>query len=214
MKRMSPWALVSMLASSSAFGEISSYDELIRVTIQACDDKDMLLASSYTNDLSVFRNLCTNAEGRCATDLALALSLMHRMDHDEDCVGNASCFDWHQCLVSNILTSAELASDSWIRYAAALEYVCGFNYDNRSDKGFSLSTNMIAKLAATQIDMGHTNYWGAMARLMECPTLTLPAAFKLNAAAALAEQGRWSEVDFYTNGLPHSAIEIFMDEVR
>ena len=126
----------------------------------------------------------------------------------------ATCFKRHQCLVSNILASAELAQGSWIRYAAALEYVCGFNYDNRSDKGFSLSTNMLANLAATPIDMGHTNYWDAMARLMKCSSLTLPMALKLNAAITLAEQNRWSEVGIYTNGMPHSAIEVFMDELR
>ena len=216
MKRISKLALiaVSILTSSSALGEIAFYNELIQATIQACDNSDMLLTPSYTNDLSVFRNLCTNAEEWCATDLALAISLMHRMEHDEDSVGDATCFERHQCLVSNILASAELAQGSWIRYAAALEYVCGFNYDNRSDKGFSLSTNMLASLAATPIDMGLTNYWDAMSRLMKCSSLTLPMALKLNAAITLAEQNRWSEVGIYTNGMPHSAIEVFMDELR
>ena len=216
MKRISTWALIAvfMLISFSAFGEITCYNELIQAAIQACDNSEMLLTPSYTNDLSIFRNLCTNAEERCATDLALAISLMHRMDHDEDSVGDATCFERHQSLVSNILASAELAQRSWIRYEAALEYVCGFNYDNRSDKGFSLTTNMLANLTATPIDMGHTNYWDAMARLMKCSSLTLPMVLKLNAAITLAEQNRWSEVGFYTNGISHSAIEVFIDELR
>lgn len=205
---------MAFLGISLAFADIGHYDELISATIKACDNPDILQSVAYTNDIANFRNACTNAEERCATDLALAISLMHRMDHDEDSVGAATCFERHQYLVSNILASAELAQGSWIRYAAALEYVCGFNYDNRSDKGFSLSTNMLANLAATPIDMGHTNYWDAMARLMKCSSLTLPMALKLNVAITLAEQNRWSEVGVYTNGMPHSAIEVFMDELR
>ena len=87
---------------------IDTYDELISTTMRACGEPSLLLASAFTNDVMNYRTACTDAQGQCAADLAMAISLMHRMEHDEACVGDDTCFRRHQGLVSNIVHCAEL----------------------------------------------------------------------------------------------------------
>lgn len=69
-------------AAMSSSG-IGTYDELVSATIQACNAPQILLTTSFTNEVKGYRASCADAQGQCAADLALAISLMHRMDHDE-----------------------------------------------------------------------------------------------------------------------------------
>ena len=207
-------AVFMAFLSLLSFGEIGSYEELIRYTALACAEPRLLLSSAYTNDLENYRNACTNACERSAADLSLSISLMFRMDNDELSMASDECFALHQSLVSNVVYSTELDQGSWIRYAAAMEYVCGLNYGNHSQDGFAVSTNMLSMMLTYPVDMGHTNFWNEMSRLLKCPDMTLGTAFRLNAALALAEEERWSEVGQYTNSLPISAIVIFQDDLQ
>lgn len=204
--------LIAMVGSLP--GEEPSYETLINATIQACDEPAILLSDSFTNRIAVYKAACTNVQGRCAADLSLAISLMHRMDCDEKCVGNDDCYNLHQALVSNIFYSADLDYASWIRYAAAAEYMGGLNFDSCDDAAFSLSTNMIARTAVCPPEMGQTNFWNAMSRWMGCSNETFSTAYRLNAAIWLAEHGRQAEMGSYTNAMPTSAIKLLLDEIR
>ena len=195
-------------------GEITSYNELIAATIDACNEPDILLAEAFTNDMVNYRNACTNVQGRCAVDLSLAISLMHRLDHDEECVGSQSQFARHQMLVSNVVHCTELEECSWIRYAAAVEYVQGLNLDNQQSAGFIFSTNMLAKIMISPPDMGQTNYWNSMSQWMKCPNEALATVFRMNAAIWLAEQNRMAEFETFTNSLPSSAIRKVFDDIN
>ena len=201
------WTYVSL-------GGINTYNELISSTIQACDTPELLLTESFTNDVVGYRAVCTNVHEQCAADLTLAISLMHRVEHDEGCVGNNACFLRHQSLVSNIVYHTGLAAGVWIRYAAAVEYMSGLNYDNQQVTSFILSTNMLAKIEAQSPDMGVSNYWMSMSRWMKIPNETLPTVFRLNAAIWLAEHNRGEEVGAFTNSLPVSAINMFLDDIK
>jgi hypothetical protein len=185
-----------------AQGTINNYEELIHATIQACNEPNRFLSSAYTNDVIAYRSCCTNAFTRCAADLSLAVCLMYRMDNDEDCVGDNACYDRHQALVTNILASADIGAASWLRYAAAVEFVHGLNFNRRFSEGFVHSTNMLAQIAVNSPEMGITNFWNGMARLQQCEGITLQMAFQINAAIQLAEQKRYSEMFCYTNELP------------
>ena len=197
----------------SALGTITDYNDLIHMTIEACKQPNQFLHANYTNDVMNYRCGCTNAQSRSAADLSLALCLMYRMDHDSKCVGNATCYEWHQSLVSNVLFSAELDQRSWVRYAAGAEYVMGLNYGNHPLEGFVVSTNMLAQLAVNPVDMGSTNFWDGMMCLYESQGCSPQTGFLLNAALVLAEQKRWEEVIPYTNSLPSFAIEIFLENI-
>lgn len=191
-------------------GAINDYEELINTTLQACNAPVVLLNASYTNDVIGFRNGCMDAQGRCAADLSLAISLMRRMEWDEGCVGNDPCYQWHQSLVSNIIANVELPRGSWIMYAAGVEYVHGMNFGNHCSDGFTISTNMLMRLLVEPVDMGTTNFWNGMMLLQGCHGITIKEAFQLNAALEMAGQNRWTEVAVYTNSLPPLAIEKFL----
>lgn len=209
MKRV--FLLVFFSGILCAHGTIISHNDLIDLTLQACVSPNIFLDHAYTNEVIGYRSTCTNAEMRCAADLSLAICLMYRMDNDGDCIGSDYCHEWHQSLVSNILATSELDSRSWIRYGAGVEYMCGLNYDSRFSEGYVVATNMLAQLATDPVNMEATNFWNGMMLLRGNEGLTPQMAFQLNAAMELAEQKRWSEVADYTNSLPVSAIETFLD---
>lgn len=193
---------------------MDTYSELISETIQACESPDILLSSAFTNNVMEYRFRSTNAHEQCAADLALAISLMHRMDHDEMCVSNEECFRYHQCLVSNVVYCAGLNAGSWIKYAAAAEYMTGLNFGCNEDASFVLATNMVAEIDRHPPDMGATNYWASMSSWMRSPNESLQTVFRLNAAIWLSERNRMEEVEAYTNSLPESAIGIFLEELQ
>lgn len=193
---------------------IGTYDELISATIQACNAPQTLLTTSFTNEVMGYRASCADAQGQCAADLALAISLMHRMDHDEACASDDAIFQEHQRLVSGVTQCVGLPAGSWIRYAAAAEYMTGLNDGNRQEDSFALSTNMVARIAVNPPDMGVTNFWAAMSNWMKSPNETMETVFRLNAAIWLAEHNRMAEIVSLTNSLPSSAIGIFLDEIK
>lgn len=203
-------ALMSVVLMSRGM----DYDQLISATICACDSPDLLLLPAFTNDVQVYRIGCSNSVGRCAADLSTSISLMHRLDHDEECVGNDACFRRHQELVSNIVDCAGLEEGSWIRYAAAVEYMTGLNYNNQKERAYALSTNMIERIIVRPPEMESTNYWKSMSRWMGCSNETFLTVFRLNAAIWCAENGRNEEATELTNSLPVSAVEIFRDELK
>ncbi len=196
------------------YGSINNYEDLIHTTIQACNEPSEFLSSAYTNDVITYRNGCTGTYARCAADLSLAICLMYRMDNDEDCVGNNACYEWHQLLVTNILASADISAGCWIRYAAGVEFMHGLNHGGQFLEGFIHSTNMLAQIVANPPDMGNTNFWNGMVRLQGCQGITLPMAFKINAAIQLAEQNQFSEILHYTNSLPAVVIEKLSDFLK
>ncbi len=149
-----------------------------------------------------------------AADLALAISLMHRMDEDEESCANDECSGRHQSLVSNVVYCTGLDDGSWIRYAAAVEYMAGLNYGNQQDAAFVLSTNMITRIGTYPPNMGSTNYWSSMSRWMRSPNETILTVFRVNAAIWLAEHNRIGEIVSLTNSLPASAINIFLEELE
>lgn len=197
--------------SSSAIG---TYDELISATIQACNAPQILLTTSFTNEVMGYRASCADAQGQCAADLAMAISLMHRMDHDETCASDDAIFREHQRIVSGVTQCDGIPAGSWIRYAAAAEYITGLNEGNRQEDSYALSTNMVARIAANPPDMGVTNFWAAMSNWMKSPNETMETVFRLNAAIWLAEHNRTAEIVGLTNSLPSSAIGIFLDEMK
>ena len=93
--------LVLMLAGVLSKGQ-DKYDEFISMVSRSCGDPSCLLTTTFTNDVITYRMACSNTQGQCAADLALAISLMHRMDHDDACVASDECFMYHQRLVSNM----------------------------------------------------------------------------------------------------------------
>lgn len=194
-------------------GVEDNYNELITKVIRACENPRILLTTAFTNEVMTYRAMCADEQGRCAADLALAISLMHRMEHEEACVASDSCFRSHQILVSNIVCCSSLDVGSWLRYAAAVEYLMGLNYGNQRDAVFQLSTNMVAKIARHPPDMGVTNYWNAMSIWMESPNETLSTVFRLNAAIWLSEHNREAEIVSLTNSLPARAILLLQDEL-
>lgn len=202
-----------ILAGASSSGQ-DDYNEFISKVGWACRNPRLLLTTSFTNDVMAYRASCSNAQRQCAADLAFAISLMRRMDGDEACVANAECFRRHQSLVSNIVYRSDIDASSWIRYAAAIEYMTGLNYGNQHDVAFCLSTNMAAKIALRPPDMSVTNFWDSMSNLLESPNETLSTVFRLNAAVWLAEHNRIGEIASFTNSLPTSAINIFLDEMN
>lgn len=195
-------------------GEIATYNDLITATISACDDPEVLLVDAFTNEVARYGISCSNMQGKCAADLALAIALMHRMENDERSAGNRFAFEQHQNLVSNIVACAALGEGSWIRYAAAVEYIAGLNEDNHQDAGFALSTNMLTQIDSFPPDMGQTNYWGAMSRWMRCTNETLAVVFRMNAAIWLGDQNRMQEFGALTNSLPASAIGLIIDDMK
>ena len=204
--------LVLMLAGVLSKGQ-DKYDEFISMVSRSCGDPSCLLTTTFTNDVITYRMACSNTQGQCAADLALAISLMHRMDHDDACVASDECFMYHQRLVSNIVYCSGLEADSWIRYASAVEYMSGLNYGNQQDAAFRLSTNMVAKITSCPPNIGVTNYWDAMSSWMKSPHETLLTVFRLNAAIWLVEHNCKEEIVPLTNSLPASAINILQDEL-
>lgn len=205
-------ALAVMLAGIPSNGQ-DNYNELISSVIRACENPRLLLTAAFTNDVTAYRASCTNEEGRCAADLALALSLMQRMDQGESDGARDACFRLHQTLVSNVAFSSGLEIGSWIRYAAAVEYLTGLNCGGQRDAVFTLSTNMVAKIARHPPNMGETNYWNAMSNWMRSPNETLSTVFRLNAAIWLAERNRQEEIVPLTNSLPVRAIHLLREEL-
>lgn len=190
-----------------------NYNELISRVIRACENPRLLLTAAFTNDVTTYRATCVDEQGRCAADLALAISLMQRMDHDRAYVAGDVYFRQHQALVSNIVYCSGLEVGSWIRCAAAVEYLIGLNYGNQRDAVFILSTNMVAKMARHPPNMAVTNYWGAMSSWMRSPNETLLTVFRLNAAIWLAERNRLAEIAPLTNSLPVRAIHLLQEEL-
>lgn len=92
--------------------------------------------------------------------------------------------------MSSVDRKCRFRSDSWIRYAAAVEYITGFNYGNQPNAAFVLCTNMIANIAIHPPNMGLTNYWNSMSNWMKSSHETIPTVFRLNAAIWLAEHDR------------------------
>ena len=211
MKRMV--LLVIAVVTFFVQGAITDYNDLIHMTIETCKHPSRFLLANYTNDVMNYRCGCTNAQSRYAADLSLAICLMYRMENDESYIGNDTCQEWHQSLVSNILFSTELDRRSWIRYAAGTEYVIGLNHENHSLDGFVVSTNMLEQLLTEPADMGSTNFWDGMMCLYKSQGCAPQTGFQLNAALVLASQNRWSEVVAYTNSLPSFAIEIFLENI-
>ena len=212
MRRMT--LILLMMLTRCLLGGQNEYDNFISKVSQSCENPCLLLTASFTNDVAIFRTTCTNIQGRCAADLALAIALMQRMDCDGSCVANEECFKCHQNLVSNIVYCSGLEDDSWIRYAAAVEYITGFNYGNQPNAAFVLCTNMIANIAIHPPNMGLTNYWNSMSNWMKSSHETIPTVFRLNAAIWLAEHDRQAEVVSLTNSLPASAVGIFLEELN
>lgn len=205
-------ALCGFVASS--YCAIGSYDELVSATIQACNDPSRFLSPTYTNDLIAYRNGCTGACARCTADLSLAICLMYRMDNDENCVGSNSCYEWHQSLVTNILEATDIDTDSWIKHAAAVEFMYGLNYDSRFAESFVFSTNMLAQIDKHPSNMGKSNFWDGIVRMQNCRGMTPKMAFQVNAAIHLAEQKRHSEMGVYTNSLPAALCEQILDFLK
>ncbi len=205
--------MAAMMLSVISSKGLDNYNELISKVIRACENPRLLLTTAFTNEVMTYRAMCTDEQSQCAADLALAVSLMHRMEHDEACVARDECFRLHQVLVSNIVHSASLDVGSWLRYAAAVEYLTGLNYGNQRDAVFHLSTNMVARMARHPPNMGVTNYWNAMSIWMECPNETLSTVFCLNAAIWLSEHNRVEEIMPLTNSLPDRAIRLLQDEL-
>lgn len=201
---------IFMICSSSG---LDNYDEFISGICQSCENPSHLLTVAFTNNVITYRASNTNLHVQCAADLALAISLMHRMDRDEACCANDECFAHHQSLVSNIVYCVGLEEGAWVRYAAAAEYMAGLNYGNQEDAAFVLSTNMIERIMACPPNMGQTNYWNSMSVLMKNPQESLLSVFRLNAAVWLAEHNRLEEIVPLTNSLPESAMAIFHDEL-
>ncbi len=197
-----------------SYGTISTYDELICKTIQACDEPSRFLIPAYTNNIITYRDSCTNLSARCAADLSLAICLMYRMDNDEDCIGNNAIYEWHQSLVTNILASTNIGVGCWIRYAAGVEFMHGLNHGRHFLEGFIHSTNMLAQIMANPPNMGSTNFWDGMTRLQDCQGITQQMAFQINAAIQLAEQNQHSEMVCYTNTLPTTVIEKLLDFLK
>lgn len=207
------YVLMVILASFSSEAQ-DEYNEFISRVSMSCANPGLLLTAAFTNDVITYRATCTNSPGQYAADLALAISLMHRMDCDEACVANDEHFRRHQNLVSNIVYCSDLGVASWIRYAAAVEYMTGLNYGNQQDMAFSLSTNMVAKIVLYPPDMAVTNFWNSMTIWMKSPNETLATVFRSNAAIWLAEHNRTEEMVSFTNSLPASAINILQDELE
>ena len=202
-------AMFTAIAVSAvmSLGEIVCYNDLIHDTIQACNNIDILLTDAYTNSIVNYRNSCTNVQEACAADLSLALSLSCRMDHDSACIGNLECFDMYQSLVSNVVYNEALDGGIWLKYAAALEYIISLNESGQRDAGFDLSTNMLARLSNCAVDMGPTNYWNSMSRLLVGSDMSLETVFKINAAIFVAEHNRWQEFASFTNSLSTTEVE-------
>lgn len=203
------YTVCSMVAL--AHGVINNYNDLIGSTLQACSEPDIFLTVDYTNNVVRYRNNCTDKLMRSAANLALAISLMRRMDSDESCVSDNDCYELHQAIVSNIIADTELDPESWVKYAAGVEYVHGLNHGNRSFEGFVVSTNMLMQMESNPVYMGGTNFWNGMMLLQGCNGITPKMAFQLNAALDLAGRNRWTEVVAYTNALPQLLIEKFID---
>lgn len=199
-------------ASVSLVGQ-DNYNDMIARASRSFENPRLLLTAAFTNEVMAYRAICTDVQGRCAADLALAVSLMQRMDSDEAAVASDACFSLHQSLVSNIVHSSGLDAGSWIRYAAAAEYMTGLNYGNRQDAAFILSTNMVSEIAQHPPNMGETNYWHAMSIWMRSPDETLETVFRLNAAVWLAERNRLDEMVPLTNSLPVRAIRLLREEL-
>lgn len=203
-----------LVGASVSLGGQDDYNELIAKVSRSCENPRLLLTAAFTNEVMAYRAICTDVQGRCAADLALAVSLMQRMDSDEAAVASDACFSLHQSLVSNIVHSSGLDAGSWIRYAAAAEYMTGLNYGNRQDAAFILSTNMVSEIAQHPPNMGETNYWNAMSAWMRSPNETLETVFRLNAAVWLAERNRIDEMVPLTNSLPVRAIRLLREELN
>lgn len=202
---------ILMWESSSGIG---SYGELIFRVSQSCENSSLLLTVAFTNDVMTYKASSTNIQARCAADLALAISLMHRMDYCEECVASDECLCLHQSLVSNIVYCSDLEDGSWIRYAAAAEYALGLNYGNQQIAAFNLSTNMIERIKVCPPNMGMTNYWDSMTCWMKSPHESLLTVFSMNAAIWLAGQNRNVEIEPLTNSMPDSAINIVFEELN
>ena len=197
---------VAIVAHMAIAGD---YCDLVSLTLSACKNKDMLMMPSFTNQVTQFRNASSNQTECCAADLALAIADMQRFDTSSD----AFAFERHQQLVSNIVFSATLPSNSWVKYAAAFEYSCGFNADNKNDVGFSILTNQLAAMAAFPPDMAQTNFWEGIMLLEGCGNMDIESAFNVSAALEMSRQGRISEIDIYTNSLSEAALSIFREEL-
>ncbi len=202
-----------VLASLSLSVCLATADDLgsiVALAIDACNSREMLLESSFTNRVELFRNETTNVEERCAADLALAVSAMQRYDE----YGDIRSFDLHQRLVSNLVFSCEMPDTSWVRYAAAFEYSCGLNSDGRNQAGFYVATNHLSRMSAFPPDMTQTNFWSGIMHLERCGDMDMESAFRVLAAVELARQGRLAELGAYTNSLPESALAVFEEEVQ
>ena len=192
------------------FATADDLGSIVALAIDACNSREMLLESSFTNRVELFRNETTNMEERCAADLALAVSAMQRYDE----YGDIRSFDLHQRLVSNLVFSCEMPDTSWVRYAAAFEYSCGLNADGRNQAGFYVATNHLSRMSAFPPDMTQTNFWSGIMHLERCGDMDMESAFRVLAAVELARQGRLAELGAYTNSLPESALAVFEEEAQ
>jgi len=209
-------AVTCLIVSFVGSGVICDHDQLVEKTNQACRRPEILATSTFTNEVALYRSTCTGTLERCAADLSTAISLIYRLENDQDMIGSREGYSLCETLLSNIIQQATttLAENSWVRYGAAFERMMLLNNSDRTEDGFCLTTNMLAKINVSLPDVSVTNYWSGIMILEGCPGMSVKSAFNLNAALLLADQKRWTEVVAYTNQLSTLEIERFKDDVK
>ena len=212
--RATVFAGVVLLGAARAFCAIDSYDELVGITMAACNRSEVFLLDSFTNDVACYRRVCTGAVERCTADLSMVVALAYRLDNDEGLVGSGVSRLLCVNTLTNVLSVADLPVDSWVWYASAFELASILNGDEKGAESFCVTTNALARLSQFPPNMMVTNFWNGLMALENCRGLSIQTALQLNAAVILADEGKWEDVVVYTNHLPAVAIKMFEDDMR
>lgn len=197
------------MISMQGFAAINTYHELISRTSSACNNR-ALFNEAFTNDVARYKALTSDEERGGVADLAVSLFLMNKYDRELD----IAALVYHNTLTSNILYNASIANDSWIKYAAGVEFINGLNVDGDRITSFALTTNLIARAASQAPQMESPNFWEGLMVFHNCSGATVLDVLRLNAAIELPEEGNYSQLSTYTNALPRPIYQYYMEEVE
>lgn len=206
--------LAFALIEPNGLSRASVLGELVDLTSEACSHAEQLLTDGFTNRISELRASSSSELERGAADLALAISLYYRLDHDESAIGNEAILARHQTITSNLCYSIGQSTSDWIKYQSGFQYVCGLNYSGMDAEGFAASTNILERIRRERPVFEGTNFWSSYVKCTCGTNLSIQEAFRLNAALSLAHAGRMAEVAPYTNDLSAAAMDLFARDLE
>ena len=190
--------MITILFPMAMFASWENHQVFETSMVQALANKETLVSTVFTNQLTQFISSSTNMNDRATANLILSISTMELFENTLDNTMYSQSYNF----ATNVFSIVGLTSNSWQKLCANLLLSSCDAMDGKDISAFNITTNSLQIIAQYGYSDPTNKVLSAILNFHDTPDLTLKQTFSLCAGLFMAKIKNTTEARAFVNGLP------------